>query len=216
MRNEDELEEATRLERLWSGTFGDEYTVRNATAGLRREAFWREIAAVTRPQRVLEVGCNVGGNLAHLSSAVPSGHVVGLDVNLHALNGVRHRTPDVSLVQGQARHLPFRDGSFDLVLTVGVLIHQPEHTLQRVMREILRCSSRYVLCAEYAAAETQEVIYRDHRGALFKRDYRALYLRLASELQVESEGVLGPEEGFDDVTWHLFATSRSSTWQDER
>jgi SAM-dependent methyltransferase len=99
----------------------------------------------------------------------------------------------------RAQDLPFRDGWFDLVLTVGVLIHQPDSTVVAVIEEIHRCSRRYILCAEYFAERAEEVAYRGERGALFRRDYSALYLDNFSDLRVMHEEILGSDDGFDDV-----------------
>ena len=63
-----------------------------------------------------------------------------------------------------ARDLPVGDRSIDFVFTMGVLIHQPEETLDKVMSEMVRASSRYVFCGEYFDTETVEVPYRGHDG----------------------------------------------------
>jgi hypothetical protein len=71
------------------------------------------------------------------------------------------------------------------------------------MAEIVRCSSRFVLWAEYHAAATEEVPYRGETGALYRRDYGAIYRELFPELSVVRAGFLGPDDGFDRVTWQL-------------
>lgn len=108
---------------------------------------------------------------------------------------------DARLSPGAA--LPFEDGSFDLVFTMGVLIHQdPATQLEPMMREIARCSRRYVIAGEYYADEPTEVPYRGQEGALFKRDFGALYQQLFPGLRLLSEGYLGEDDGrWDDVTY---------------
>ena len=64
-----------------------------------------------------------------------------------------------------------------------------------MMREIVRCSRRYVLCGEYYADELTEVPYRGQEGALFKQDFGALYQRLFPELQLVADGFLSPRRG---------------------
>jgi pseudaminic acid biosynthesis-associated methylase len=196
--------EASRLERLWADEFGDDYVQRNREAGEGREAFWRELLAERRVDSVLEIGCNVGANLRWIDGIVPSRAVWGIDINEAALQTIRQRLPGINAVWSPARALPFRDRSFDLVFTAGVLIHQPETTLPLVMAEAVRCSRRYVLALEYFANEVTEVPYRGQEGALFKRDYGRLYGELFPELHLEATGELGHEEGWDDVTWWLF------------
>ena len=91
-----------------------------------------------------------------------------------------------------------------MVFTAGVLIHQPTATLRRVMGEVVRCSRRYVLCLEYFSPKNEEILYRGHQGALFKRDYGQLYRKWFPGLRLQKTGFLGKEQGWDDVTFWLF------------
>jgi pseudaminic acid biosynthesis-associated methylase len=199
--------EARRLEQLWSGDFGNAYIDRNRATGEHRRQFWTEILKAFPARRALEVGCNVGGNLRWIAENVPSGGAYGVDINPKALEELRREVNGVQALLSPARELPFRDRWFDLVLTVGVLIHQPERTLPLCMSEIVRCSSRYVLCAEYFSETTVEVPYRGQAGALFKRDYGRLYAELFPDLALRKQGFLGKAEGWDDVTYWVFEKS---------
>lgn len=201
------IPDSSRLEELWAGSFGDVYSERNSDAGIGRDTFWNRLLTMYPVQRVLEVGCNSGANLQWLVDRVPPIGVFGVDVNQGALARLRARLPSVNAVEGVARELPFRDRWFDLAFTTGVLIHQPESTLPLVMAEVVRVSRQYVLCGEYFAPTTTEVRYRGQSGALFKRDYGRIYGELFPELNLVDEGYLGQADGWDDVTWWLFAKS---------
>lgn len=197
--------ESARLEELWAGEFGDSYTERNAAAARRRGDFWERLLSMLDVVTALEVGCNVGGNLVHVAGRLGSDHVWGLDINASALTTLKRALPGVNAVLGSGRDLPFGDGEFDLVFTVGVLIHQPDESLPAVMDEMVRCSRRYVLAAEYHAEETTEVPYRGERGALFKRNYRTLFEQRFAGLRHRESGFLSADySGFDDVTYILF------------
>lgn len=196
--------ETTRLEALWAGGFGDEYVDRNATAYAGRQSFWDGFLAEHPVERALEVGCNVGGNLRWLAQHVPPAQVFGIDVNEKALDELRREVPGVNGLTAPARTLPLRSDWFDLVFTFGVLIHQPDDSLADVMSEMVRCSRRWVLCGEYYAEQTEEVPYRGHAGALFRRDYASLFLSGHPELELVQQGFLGRDEGWDDITWWLF------------
>lgn len=197
--------EAQRLEKLWQGDFGNAYTQRNAQAGEGRVAFWQSIVQKCQPKNVLEVGCNVGANLKPLQSLVAPHELYGIDVNLTALEEARRGSlSGANLLYSTAKSLPFRDQFFDLTFTMGVLIHQPEATLTRVMSEIVRCSRRYVLCGEYFDEKTVEVAYRGETGALFRRPYGTLYQTIFPELTLIEQGFLDRESGWDDVTFWLF------------
>jgi spore coat polysaccharide biosynthesis protein SpsF len=193
---------AERLEQLWAGDFGDEYTERNR-GSIDRLAFWSGLAEAHPFSTALEVGCNVGDNLLALRELIGEEALAGVDVNEGALAAARARLPRADLRHAMARELPFADGSFELVFTAMVLIHQPDETLSDVMSEVVRCSSRYVLTAEYESAERVEVPYRGQDGALFKRPYADLYLGAFPALRRVAGGFLGQADGWDDVTWAL-------------
>ena len=196
--------EATRLEQLWAGDFGDDYVDRNADVHAPRAEFWAGVVERTAAQSVLEVGCNLGGNLAWIAQHVDPRSVHGIDINTKALATLHERLPEVNAIWSPARSLPYRDRLFDLVFSMGVLIHQPDATLPLVMAEMVRCSARYVLCGEYFSAEETEVRYHEQSGALFKRDYGGLFQELFPDLTLVDEGFLGRDEGWDDITWWLF------------
>lgn len=204
MQEEPTDSEAARLEALWAGEFGDAYVDRNPERDDSRKRFWDELLASIDISTVLEVGCNIGGNLTWIAPHLAPGATHGVDVNRKALRLLHERLPDVNAISTPGRDLPFRDRWFDLVFTVGVLIHQPEATLPRVMGEMVRCSDRYVLCGEYFAETTVEVPYRGHAGALFKRNYGRLFIEQFPELRLVNTGFLGRDEGWDDITWWLF------------
>lgn len=195
--------QAAHLEELWAGEFGRAYIERNRLLDERRTAFWAGLLSELSIRSVLEVGCGQGANLRPIARLLDPHDVWGIDINDDALTIARTHAPGINVVASRARQLPFRDGLVDLAFTVGVLIHQPEATLPTVLAEIVRCSSRYVLWAEYHALRTEEVPYHGESGALFRRDYGQIYHDLFPTLVVRREGFLTPEEGFDRVTWQL-------------
>jgi len=203
--------EATRLERLWAGDFGDAYVTRNQVLDERRAEFWRFLLGSVPVRSTLEVGCGQGGNLRQIVTILEPDDVYGIDINAGAIERARRNAPGAHVLHSIARDLPFENSRFDLVYTVGVLIHQPDESLPLVMAEIVRCSRRFVLWIEYHAPETVEVPYHDVEGTLFKRDYGGLYRELFPELTVHSEGFLPPEAGFDRGAWQLLEKPAASS-----
>src|SRR5690349_13913089 len=154
-------DQTTRLEALWAGDFGDAYIERNKDAETGRRSFWEEQLGRLGVTSVLEVGCNIGGNLRWIAEILGPENVAGVDVNEKAPELLRERVPGVDARLARGAELPFEDGAFDLVFTTGVLIHQdPATTLEPMMREIVRVSGRYVIAGEYYADELTEVPYR--------------------------------------------------------
>ena len=196
-------DEVGRLEQLWAGDFGAAYIDRNPVDVDARTRFWDGLLAAHPIRSVLEVGCGQGANLAPIARRLAPHDVWGIDVNEAALERARVNAPGVNVVASPARELPFRDGFVDLSYTVGVLIHQSEEGLATVIDELVRCSKRFVLWAEYHADASEEVPYHGVAGSLFRRDYGAIYARLHPELRVVDSGFLDRDMGFDRVTWQL-------------
>jgi len=192
------------VEKLWAGDFGSAYLGRNIDAAAGRAPYWDTMMTMYPAQRVLEVGCTQGDNLVHIARHVRPQDIWGVDINVEVLEALRHHVPGVNGTHGVARELPFRDGWFDLVFTVGLLIHQPDDVLPLVMSEIVRTSRRWILSGEYHADERTTVPYHGHEDVLIKRDYGRMYLELFPELTLVDESFLTRDDGFDRVTFHLF------------
>ena len=75
---------------------------------------WRLWLASGARGRTLDLGCGTGRNLPLLP---PGARTVALDPSPEALARARRRAPTVPLVQARAEALPFRDGTFDTILS---------------------------------------------------------------------------------------------------
>lgn len=91
----------------------------------------------TRPERVLEIGCDDGETVLFLAREYPSARVRGVDPSAEAIGEAVSRIgldPEgrVAFKQGRPRALPFPDGFFDLVAQAGGRLHPGE--IARVLR----------------------------------------------------------------------------------
>ena len=90
--------------------------------------------------RVLEVGCGVGAQTAHLVASSPDAHITAVDVSADSLAAARARVGDrVTWRQADLFALPFADGEFDHLFVCFVLEHLPDpaaalRSLHRVLR----------------------------------------------------------------------------------
>jgi SAM-dependent methyltransferase len=97
---------------------------------------YEAVAELTRGLKTLDVGCGEGW----IEALNPE--VVGLDFSAVALERARENGA-VHLVQGSAMDLPFEDGSFDLVVSLGCLEHFSDPT--RALAEMGRVSRMQLL-----------------------------------------------------------------------
>ncbi|KXB00604.1 hypothetical protein AKJ42_00055 [candidate division MSBL1 archaeon SCGC-AAA261C02] len=86
--------------------------------------------------RVLDVGCGTGLFLNEFSKI--SGRVVGVDFSLGMLRKTE-KTNGISLVCADADKLPFRDESFNVVISLTLLqnMPDPQHTVREMGRVVV-------------------------------------------------------------------------------
>ncbi len=183
----------------WSGDFGASYTDRNpCTAddmdalyrknfGLTRSELNREfIGGMDRASRILEVGTNTGVQLQLLRN-MGFRNLHGIDVQAYALETARQLVPGIELSTGEASDIPFGDNFFDMVFTSGVLIHISPDNIAPAIREIHRCSGRYIWGYEYFADDYTPIRYRGRDGLMWKANFPKLYLDEFEDLKLVKE-----------------------------
>jgi ubiquinone/menaquinone biosynthesis C-methylase UbiE len=87
-----------------------------------------------RVARILDLGCGTGMFLEELAER--NEIVIGVDSSMKMLDIARKRASGASLVCADADHLPFKDRSFDVVVSVTLLQNVPEPVV--TMKEIAR------------------------------------------------------------------------------
>ena len=186
----------TEQAKQWKGDFGRQYTDRNTFDIDALNALYLEYYGITRTQinqeflrgvskdsSFLEVGCNAGNQLL-LLQRMGYANLSGVELQPYALETARSRTRKISLTQGSALALPYKDNSFDLVFTSGVLIHIAPQDLSRALDEIHRCTRTFIWGMEYYSPSITEVNYRGHGALLWKMDYVQRYLEQFEDLEL--------------------------------
>ena len=194
---------------LWRSDFGRAYTDRNDRERPERVGSWRRLLDGIAPGNALEVGCNVGWNLVYLEQLGVT-DLYGVEPQPAVVAEARRRRPQFNVLHGTAFDLPFRDRMFDLVFTSGVLIHIAPDSLGRALDEMHRVARRWVVAIEYDHPTEQEIEYRGHAGALWKRDHGAAWQSRHPDLRPVRRLELSAEHGYDDCTAHLFERTQRS------
>ena len=99
------------------------------------------MASAPVPLRVLDVGCGTGGMLVEFAVRLPTAmQVVGVDpARGMALRAAERADGRADVVRGGAEHLPFADGTFDLVVSSLSFDHWADR--EKGLREIHRVLS---------------------------------------------------------------------------
>jgi pseudaminic acid biosynthesis-associated methylase len=197
---------------FWRGEFGDSYTERNAVSPdqLRaRCAMWSNILSHTLavpPQSILEIGANIGVNLRALR-ALTDARLFATEPNEKARRRlIEEGVLDASNVRdGLASSIDWPDAVADLVFTSGVLIHIHPDNLEASLREIHRCTNRWIVTIEYFSDKPEMIPYRGREDLLFKRDFGGYWLDTFPNLRVTAYGFVWKRvTGLDNLTWWLF------------
>lgn len=137
--------------------------------------------ARTPGEKHLEVAVGTGMSIAELTSQTGPEGVVGIDLSPAMLSLTRRRLAEIGaksvpLLRADARHLPFRDATFDCLFNSYMLDLIPTADLAQVLgefRRVLKASGRLVL-ANLTEGEGQDSAFSQS----WKESYRADPARL--------------------------------------
>ena len=104
--------------------------------------------APTRPDfALLDAGCGSGGMLARLRERFPDAILTGMDYSEHALELTRQRGLGAELVQASTDDLPFDDATFDVVVSLDVIVSCgiDDRKAVREMYRVLRPGGRLIM-----------------------------------------------------------------------
>lgn len=90
---------------------------------------------------VLDVGCGAGVITKALTPNVSN--IVAIDFALAPL--IQVKDPNVQVIQGDARFLPFGDKTFDAVISAELIEHLSESSRQQTLSEMARVSRKIIL-----------------------------------------------------------------------
>lgn len=193
------MSKSTEQMREWGGEFGKNYTERNALSLDEMEILYKKNYGFSRTElneiflnqlnhssRILEVGSNIGNQLLCLQN-MGFNNLYGIELQSYAVELSKSRTKNINIIQGDAFDIPFKDNYFDMVFTSGVLIHINPHDIDCAMREIYRCSRKYIFGFEYYSEKPTEIEYRGNHNLLWKADFASKYMELFDDLDLAKE-----------------------------
>ena len=111
------------------------------------------MAAIKNGETILEVAFGTGLNFVEILKRNPQGWVNGIDVSMKMLERARKRISktgqdNYTLYLGDCRHLPFEDGTFDILMTQYLLDILPVEDFIPILLEfsrVLKDGGRIVL-----------------------------------------------------------------------
>lgn len=119
---------------LWSRVY-DAPWVQRLTYRAEQDAVLRELG-LAGARSVLDVGCGTGLLTGRIRSELQRPRTVGCDFSAGMLRHAARHHPGLALVRGDAMALPFRDGSFDAVVSTEAFHWFPDQ--EAALREFFR------------------------------------------------------------------------------
>lgn len=108
-----------------------------------------------KPKTVLEVGCGFGRNFPYIKANLKCvERLVGIELSKTMIDSsckyfsMFKEKIDVTLIQGDAKSLPFKDNEFDLIFTHVCLTHIPPKFIPQVTKEISRVAKKWIIHIE--------------------------------------------------------------------
>lgn len=110
--------------------------------------------------KVLDVGCAKGFMLYDLRQLIPEIQVAGIDISPYAIEHTIDSLKSFVKV-ADARHLPYKDKSFDLVISINTIHNLEKGDLAKALREIERVSKgkSFITVDAYRNEEEKEAMY---------------------------------------------------------
>jgi spore coat polysaccharide biosynthesis protein SpsF len=199
-RNEQEI--------FWSEQYAEDYIKKNAEfdAILGVQAWEKMLASTSGITSLLECGCNIGRNIDSLERLLPSASKSIIEISKPAFDFVSSRHALAQKFNGSILESSL-EGSFDLVYTMGVLIHINPDELLANLEKAYNYSNKYLLFGEYFNRTPIMLDYQGEKNRLFKRDFGKLVIENFPVKLLDYGFLWGhiyDSAGFDDVTWWLF------------
>lgn len=197
-------------EKFWADKYAEDYIKKNSQFDnkLGAEAWNKMLCKVGgKVNNYLECGCNIGRNIDQIEIAFPSAKSSIIEISKPAFSFVTAHHQFEHAYNGAILESTFKDGSFDLVFTMGVLIHINPDQLLEHMDRMYRYSSKYILIGEYFNRTPISIEYQGEMDKLFKRDFGKLFVENFGVKLVDYGFLWGhiyDAAGFDDITWWLF------------
>ncbi len=102
-------------------------------------ARFRDYYRLPDDARILDVGCAKGFMLYDFHRLMPGASLTGVDISRYAVSSAPNEVrPGLGVATAQA--LPFRDGTFDLVICINTVHNLPLDACKAAVREVQRVS----------------------------------------------------------------------------
>lgn len=156
------------------------------------------IGNLSRSSHILEVGCN-SGNQLHMLHNMGFKNLNGVEIQKYAVELAKSRLPEASFSVSSATNLPYSNNQFDLVFTSGALMCFDYQELKIAMKEIYRCSKKYIWGFEYTSKQHKQISCHNGENLYWLNDFSKIYLENFSKLRIVKQMDIKAYERFSVI-----------------
>ena len=163
--------EITEEDRIVARKFGEEFfdgERRHGYGGFSYSPkFWKpvvpdfkEFYGLTKESSILDIGCAKGFMLNDFIEEIPGINARGIDISNYAIEHCKESVKNLVDV-GDARHLPFENNTFDLVISINTIHNLEIEELKKALKEISRVSRKnaFITVDAYRSKEEKEAMF---------------------------------------------------------
>ncbi|MBW2975677.1 class I SAM-dependent methyltransferase [Candidatus Woesearchaeota archaeon] len=109
---------------------------------------------LTEDSKILDVGCGKAYLLFELKKLIPNCKIVGFDLSKYAIDNSKEEIKEYLFVHKAEDSYPFKDGEFDLVISITTLHNLQVQDLKSALKEIERVGKeKYIVVESYRNEE---------------------------------------------------------------
>ena len=201
---------ANQQETFWKNEITQSYVTDNSRFDeILGQTAWKRMLTKVDTEGItsyLDCGSNIGRNIAVLKKILPlsNSNIIEIAELPFGICTTTFEIKDSFL--GSIKDARFQK-QFELVFSMGVLIHVHPDELLETMRNMFNLSSRYIILGEYFSRTPIMMNYRGEEDKLFKMDFGRYFVE-NFDCSVIDYGFLWGNEfddaGFDDITYWVF------------
>lgn len=199
------MENYKNREEFWKN-IEDSYIETNTSFGTEQRVFIGNLVKNNNISSVLELGCNSGGNLLYISKISPETKICGIDICQNAIEyGKTIENNLAEFIVGSLYDLSqFKDKSFDLVFTRGVLLHISHEKVGYIIENMLRIANKFVFNMEFNEKNNRVMRHSGNIPHAFSHNFKSLYSSLGKNANIQTmEKITGKygKGGARDFVW---------------
>lgn len=129
--------------------------------------FWTKVVrdfkknyCLTNNSKILDIGCGKGFMIYDLKKLLPKAKIVGIDISRYAIKNSKKEIRHL-LKLGNAKKLPFKNNTFDLIISINTLHNLNKRDCSMALREIDRVTKKnaYITVDAYKNIKEKKRMY---------------------------------------------------------